>query len=134
MKKVHIHTFGGAIAGNKAPPSPTSRPWDLCLNVMHLKDPHDSGLKPETQKIFLGLNVEAVEFISSFADFTVRGVLEEFDEAAVAINCWCGWARSVSLAEILASYWRESGLEVDVVHLHHDVKPPHMYESELIGD
>lgn len=124
MKKVHIHTFGCAFVGNQVPPSPTSRPWDLCVNVQHLKDPHASGLDPDTQKTFLKDNLDEVEFITAFADFMIHIALRSFDEAAVAINCWVGWARSVSLAEILASRIRELGYEVEVVHLHHDQKPP----------
>ncbi len=124
MKKVHVYTFGCAFVGNETPASPISRPWDLCINVQHLKDPHASGLDSGTQEAFLMENFDEVEFITAFADFTLRMVFRRFDEAAIAINCKAGWARSVSLAEIMAEHWREFGYEVEVVHLHHDQPPP----------
>ena len=130
VKKIHIHTFGCAYVGNQPPPSPLSRPWDLCLNAQHLRDPHDSGLNPATRDRFLTENSEEVEFIAAFAEFMVGLVFQRFDEAAIAINCKHGWARSVSLAEILAGYFREFGYEVEVVHLHHGLPP---VESDCDG-
>lgn len=124
MKKVHIYTFGCAFTGNKTPESPTPRPWDLCLNAQHLKDPHASGLDPDVQKTFLMENFDEVEFIVAFADFVVNLAFRRFSEAAISINCKCGWARSVSLAGILADHFRKFSYEVEVVHLHHDQMPP----------
>lgn len=124
VKKVHIQTFGCVFFGNKTPPSPLNRPWDLCFNVQHLRDPVGEGLDPQVQRSFLDQNAGEVEFFIAFVGFVLALVFRKFDEAAIAINCRMGWSRSVSLAEILAGYIRECGYEVEVVHLTHDRKPP----------
>jgi len=123
MKRVYIYSFGCAFVDRRPPPSPLGRPWDLCVNVQHLKDPHASGLKSESRRIFLEENAEDVEFITAFADFMVELAFRRFDEAAIAFNCKHGFARSVSIAEILAEYFLLKGYEVEVVHLHHHLPP-----------
>ena len=120
MKRVHIYSFGCAHVDRRPPPSPLNRPWDLCVNVQHLKDPHASGLDPQVRNLFLELNSGEAELITTFADFMVGLAFKRFDEAALAISCKHGFARSVSMTEVLGEHFRRKGYEVEIVHLHHN--------------
>jgi RNase adaptor protein for sRNA GlmZ degradation len=123
--KVYIYTFGCVFWENQPPPSPLPRPWDLCLNVQHLKDPNTGpGTDAEVRIAFWRLNRLAVSQYLAFIELVAGRAARRFEgEAAIAISCAGGFSRSVSLAEIAATRLRSIGWEVVVVHM--DIEKEH---------